>query len=56
MQRQKATLNMLDAVFPLAHVSAEIELPASVEQVEAMGWADMQRLAQQLSEGGAQAE
>ena len=51
MQRQKATLDMLDAVFPLAQVSAEIELPASVEQVESMDWASMQRLAMQLGAG-----
>lgn len=48
MQRQRAVLGMLDAVFPLAQVTAEIELPASAEQVEAMGWSDMQALAQRM--------
>jgi hypothetical protein len=45
MQRQKAVLGMLDAVFPLAQVSAEIELPADPE---GLSWGDMQRLAGQL--------
>jgi hypothetical protein len=44
--RQRAVLDMLDAVFPLSTVTAEVELPADPE---AMGWADMQRLAIQLS-------
>jgi hypothetical protein len=51
MQRHKAVLGMLDAVFPLATVSAEIELPSTAEGVEALGWSDMQRLAGQLLGG-----
>jgi hypothetical protein len=49
MQRQKAVLGMLDAVFPLAQVTAEIELPADADAIEGMGWQDMQRLALQLA-------
>jgi hypothetical protein len=52
MQRHRAVLATLDAVFPLAQVSAEIELPATAEGIEAMGWGEMQRLAQQLGQGG----
>jgi hypothetical protein len=48
MQRQRAVLEVLDATFPLAHVSAEIELPATAEGVQQLGWAEMQRLAAQL--------
>jgi hypothetical protein len=44
--RQRAVLDMLDAVFPLSTVTAEVEVPADPES---MGWADMQRLAIQLS-------
>jgi hypothetical protein len=46
--RQRAVIGMLDAVFPLATVSAEIELSGDPES---MSWADMQRMAQALSEG-----
>jgi hypothetical protein len=46
--RQRAVIGMLDAVFPLATVSAEIELPADAEGVEQLGWSDMQRLASRL--------
>ena len=49
--RQKAVLDMLDAIFPLSHAEIEVELPADPES---MSWADMQRLAAQL--GSAQAE
>jgi hypothetical protein len=45
MQRHKAVLGMLDAVFPLSTTSVEIELPSDPE---ALGWSDMQRLAAQL--------
>ena len=59
IERQKATIAMLDAVFPLATVSAEIELPASPDGVEALGWSEMQALASRLLpelEAGPQAE
>lgn len=49
--RQRAMLDMLDAVFPLSTVEAEIEIPADPE---GMGWADMQRLALQLQQGVAE--
>jgi hypothetical protein len=39
---------MLDAVFPLATVSAEIELPADAEAVESLSWSEMQGLASRL--------
>lgn len=55
MARQKAVIGMLDAVFPLATVTAELELPTDPEAVEALGWADMQRIAAALG-AGAQAE
>jgi hypothetical protein len=51
MQRQRATLAMLDAVFPLAQVTAEIELPATTEGVQSLSWSDMQRIAGQLLAG-----
>jgi hypothetical protein len=50
--RQRAVISMLDAVFPLATVSAEIELPADAEGVEQLGWADMQQLAARLLQPG----
>jgi hypothetical protein len=46
--RQRAMVRMLDAVFPLATVSAEIELPADADAVESLGWSEMQRLASRL--------
>ena len=48
LQRQRAVLGMLDAVFPLATVTQEIELPASAEGVESLSWPEMQRLAASL--------
>ena len=48
MQRQKAVLGMLDATFPLAQTSVEIELPADPQS---LSWSDMQRLASQLLGG-----
>jgi hypothetical protein len=59
IERQRAIIGMLDAVFPLATVSAEIELPGSADAVESLQWSDMQRLAAQLLpeiEAGPQAE
>jgi hypothetical protein len=46
MQRQRAVLGMLDAVFPLAHTEVEVEIPSDPES---LSWSDMQRLAAQLS-------
>jgi hypothetical protein len=42
MQRQLAAARVLDAVFPMAETTVELELPTDPE---AMSWADMQRLA-----------
>ena len=47
--RQRAVIGMLDAVFPLSTVTAEVELPADAEGVEALGWSDMQRIAASLA-------
>lgn len=58
MQRQKAVLEMLDATFPLAQVSTEIEIPATAEGVAQLGWVELQQLAArvlpELGEGGTQ--
>jgi hypothetical protein len=45
--RQRAVLDMLDAVFPLSHAEISVELPADPE---GMGWAEMQALARALAE------
>jgi hypothetical protein len=46
VQRHLSALRVVDAVFPLAEATVELEIPADPE---AMGWADMQRLARLLS-------
>jgi hypothetical protein len=46
--RQRAVIGMLDAVFPLATVTAEIELPTDPDAVESMGWSEMQALAARM--------
>ena len=48
LARQRAAVTVLDATFPLATVSAEVELPADEGEVAALGWGEMQRLAAQL--------
>jgi hypothetical protein len=50
-QRHRAVLASVEALFPLIHAEIEVEIPADPE---GMTWADMQRLALQLS--GAQGE
>jgi hypothetical protein len=51
LQRQVAVNRILDAVFPLAEVSASVEFPASPDQIEAMSWSEMQVLAGRLGIG-----
>jgi len=48
IERQRAALAALEATFPLAHVSAEVVLPADAGQAAEMGWAEMRSLAAQL--------
>jgi hypothetical protein len=48
VQRQLAAVRIVDTAFPLTEVTAEIELPASADEVEAMSWAQMQALAARL--------
>jgi hypothetical protein len=52
VQKHLAAARVLDAVFPLTEVSAEIELPATPDEVEAMGWREMQQLAARLGTEG----
>jgi len=51
LARQGAALRVLDAAFPLATVSLDVELPADAEGMSSMGWAEMQALAAQLTSG-----
>jgi hypothetical protein len=44
--RQLAAGRVIEAVFPLAEATVEVELPADPES---MSWADMQRLAARLA-------
>lgn len=48
VERQQAVLRALDATFPLQAMTVEVELPASAEGVQGMGWESMQRLASTL--------
>lgn len=48
IERQRAVVTMLDAVFPLATTSVEIELPVEGAGVAQLGWQDMQALAARL--------
>ena len=48
LARQRAAVVVLDATFPLATVSAEVELPTDEGEVAALSWGEMQRLAAQL--------
>src|SRR5215471_11674571 len=51
MARQRAAVTVLDATFPLATVTAELELPADELGVAAMSWSDMQALAARVLGG-----
>jgi hypothetical protein len=48
VQRQLAAGRIVDATFPLAETTVEIELPATASEVEAMSWPQMQALAARL--------
>ena len=50
IERQQAVVRMLAETFPLATVSATIELPDEPEAVGSIGWQDMQALAERLPE------
>jgi hypothetical protein len=50
MERQRAVLNMLDALYPLATASVELELPADGASVNGLGWAELQQLAARIAE------
>ena len=52
VERQAAAIRALDATYPLASTSLEIELPADAGEVGAMSWADMQRLAARMLDEG----
>jgi hypothetical protein len=48
LERQSAVLKAVDATFPLALTTVEIELPANAEGVQDMGWESMVALAAKL--------
>jgi len=48
VQRQMAAARIVDATFPLAETTVEIELPATAEEIEALSWSQMQTLAARL--------
>jgi hypothetical protein len=50
LARQMAAVRALDATFPLQSMSVEVEMPANSEQVGAMGWDEMRKLAQRMLE------
>jgi hypothetical protein len=52
LERQRAVLAALDATFPLQTMTVELELPASVDDVPAMGWEAMQSVAARLLDDG----
>jgi hypothetical protein len=45
LDRQRAATVILGETFPLASATIEVDLPASAEDVGALGWADLQALA-----------
>jgi len=45
LARQRAVIAALDATFPLATATLELELPADAAQLGALSWQDMQALA-----------
>jgi len=50
VERQQAVVRMLSETFPLATVSASIELPSDAQDVPAMGWEAMQAIASRIEE------
>jgi hypothetical protein len=48
MQRQLAAARVVDATFPLAEATVEVELPATAEGVTALSWDQMKVLAARL--------
>ena len=50
IERQQAVVRMLGETFPLATVSASVELPTDAAEVGAMGWSSMQALAARLDD------
>src|SRR5262249_11041091 len=50
IERQQAVVRMLGETFPLATVSASVELPGAAGDVPSMGWQAMQALGAQLDE------
>lgn len=50
LQRQAGARALLAETMPLQHATIEVELPASGDDVPAMGWAQMQALAARLLE------
>jgi len=50
IERQQAVVRMLGETFPLATVSASVELPGDAADVPSMGWQAMQALGAQLEE------
>ena len=43
-----AVIRMLDALYPLATATVEVELPADGADVNGLGWAQLQELAQRV--------
>jgi hypothetical protein len=50
IERQQAVVRMLGETFPLATLSATVELPADADDVPGMSWAAMQALGERLPE------
>jgi hypothetical protein len=51
MARQRAAVTVLDAAFPLATVSAEVEIPGDADGVAALSWGQLTALAVALGDG-----
>jgi len=49
LARQRAAVTVLDATFPLATATLEVQLPADQAGVQALGWQQLQQLAAQLT-------
>jgi hypothetical protein len=48
VERQLAALRAVEATFPQAQMSVEVELPADAAGVRALGWEQLQALASRL--------
>ena len=55
VQRQQAAIRALELLYPQASISATVDLPTEADEVGAMGWQEMQALAQALVTSGDQA-